>query len=531
MSVPSLRLGSPGGGGAHPAVLERRVRDAVPLALAGAAAVAVATAIAVAVPHPSALPTVAAALGVVGLVALACSPRYGVTLALLALYLGLVDGPLKLITASQAASAARDVLIFAILLGMGVRAAVTRQRIGLPPLAGWVVAFVAFVAIEAANPDTHGVLKILGGYRQQLEWVPFFFFGYLAVRSKERLRKLFVLLGVIALANGVVGAYQSQLSPAQLARWGPGYNERIVGGDGLGGRTYAVEGVGRVRPPALGSDSGFGGSVGVLALPGLLALLAVGRVRRRWPIVLCCLGALLGIATSASRSSLIVAVVGLLAFGLLSLSAGRRARRPRVALGAVVVLAVPVGVVLAASEGNGVFARYEGLVGASARGSGTESKEHDVAQIPRYLAAAPFGVGLGTYGSASGFGGRQKVTIEGQGVSGESAYNLLALEVGLPGLALWVGLSLSVIALAVRGLRRVRDVELRVYLAAVTATFIALTVEGFSGPTLAVTTGAYLWFAAGAVAYWFGGSGRAALTRLRGAGAPSGMDAPGGVAA
>jgi len=46
------------------------------------------------------------------------------------------------------------------------------------------------------------VLKTLGGYRQELEWVPFFFFGYLFVRSKRRLRKLFLLLGVIALANG-----------------------------------------------------------------------------------------------------------------------------------------------------------------------------------------------------------------------------------------------------------------------------------------------------------------------------------------
>ncbi len=507
MSTAPLRLASPLDG-ARPGVRQRRVRDAMLLALGGSLIVAVAVAIATDVPHPSFVLALGLMGGALGLVALMVSTRYELTLALLALYLGLLDGPVKLLSASQAASAIRDILILAILLGMGARTAVSGGRVKLPPLSAWVVAFVAVVLIEAANPATHGILKVIGGFRQQLEWVPFFFFGYLVMRSKERFRKLFLLFGAIALANGVVGAYQSQLTPAQLGSWGPGYNERITGTDGLGGRTYSVEGVGRARPPALGSDSGFGGGVGVLALPGLLALLAVGRVRRRWPIAILCLSALLGIATSASRTSVVIALVALVSFALLSLSAGRRAIRALAALLGVVLLAIPLGMVLVATEGSGVFSRYEGLVTSQSQthGAGSDSKQYDLAQIPRYLANAPFGVGLGTYGSASGFGGRERVTIEGKGVTGESAYNLVSLELGLPGLLLWSGLSLSVIVLAVGGLRRVADLELRIYLAAAFAVFIAFTVEGFSGPTLAVTpAGAYLWFAAGIAAYWFGG--------------------------
>jgi hypothetical protein len=510
MSTPALRLDGPLGG-AHPAVLRRRARETAAIAVGGLVVVAIAIAIAMETPNPNPILVLGAMLGALGLAALALSARYEVTLTLLALYLGLLDGPVKLLSASQAASAARDVLIFAIVIGMAVRAAVARERVRMPPLAAWVAGFVALVLIEAANPGTHGILKAIGGFRQQLEWVPFFCFGYLVMLSKERLRKLFLLFGVIALANGVVGAYQSQLTPAQLASGGPGYGERIAGTDGLGGRTYSVEGVGRARPPALGSDSGFGGGVGVLALPGLLALLAVGGLRRQWPVVLLCLGALLGIATSASRTSIVIAVVALLGFGLLSLSAGRRAIRPLAALLGVVLLAFPLGSVLIATEGQGVFARYESLAGSQAHGPGNDSKERDLAQIPRYAANAPFGVGLGTNGSAAGFGGRERVTIEGKGVTGESAYNLLVLEVGLPGLLLWVGLSLSVIVLAVRGLPRIGDLELRIYLAAVFAVFIAFTVQGLSGPTLAVTpAGAYLWFAAGIAAYWFAGAGRVA---------------------
>ncbi len=46
------------------------------------------------------------------------------------------------------------------------------------------------------------------------------------------------MLGVIALANGVVSAYQTRLTPAQLASWGPGYAERVNGSETLTARRY-----------------------------------------------------------------------------------------------------------------------------------------------------------------------------------------------------------------------------------------------------------------------------------------------------
>ena len=85
------------------------------------------------------------------------------------------------------------------------------------------------VLVEAFNPNTHGILKVVGGFRQQFEWVPFFFFGYLLMRSKDRFRKLFILLGVIALMNGVGQHLQTQLTPSQLPAGGPATRERING--------------------------------------------------------------------------------------------------------------------------------------------------------------------------------------------------------------------------------------------------------------------------------------------------------------
>jgi O-antigen ligase len=512
MSTPQLRVASTLAG-AHPAVRRRQVDQLLLSTLGGLLALALALAIAIGVPHPSLAITAALIAATLGTVALVVSTRYEITVTLVALYLGLLDGPAKLLTASQAASAARDVLIFAIALGMLVRLIVKRERVRLPALFGWVMLFVVVVLVQAVNPETTGFLKVIGGFRQQLEWVPFFFFGYLLMRSTGRFRKLFLLLGVIALANGLVGAYQSRLSPAQLASWGPGYGEKVKGtggGGGLSGRTFVSEGIARPRPPALGSDSGFGGATGALALPGLLMLLAASRLRRRWVVVLLAAGAVLGVATSASRTNLIIAVLALVTYALLSLLAGCRVSRSLLALLAVVALAFPIATALVAADGQGVFARYSSVASPEAAATeGVSYKEKTLTQIPSDLVYAPLGVGLGTYGAAAGFGGKVPLTIEGQGVSGESEYNLVTLELGLPGLAVWVAFTVALIALVLRRLRLIEDPELRLCVVAVCASMITIAVKGFAGPTMATSpAGPFFWFAAGVIAYWLGGAVR-----------------------
>jgi hypothetical protein len=511
MSTPGLRLAG-SGAGAHPALASRRMHDVLLTGSTGLIALMIAMGISLEVPKPNAVLVGAFIVGTVGILALMISTRYEVTLTLVVLYLGLLDGPVKLLSASTAASAARDVLIFAVAIGMLVRMSVSRQSVKMPPLSGWVIAFVGAVVVQAFNPQTASILKVLGGFRQQLEWIPFFFFGYTLLRSKASFRKLFLVFGVIALANGVVGVYQSRLSPGQLGSWGPGYNARINGTGGVSGRTYVVEGVARPRPPALGSDSGFGGGIGILALPGLIALLSTGQLRRRWIAMLFCAGALLGIATAASRSSVIIAVIALLSYAGLSLIAGLKVTRLFAGLLAAMALSVGVGAFLIAEEGNGIFKRQETVTSiSSAENSGASTKVEHIGQIFNDIKGAPFGIGLGTGGSAGGFGGKQKVQIEGQGASGEGALNLVVIETGLPGLLLWIGLSVSVMSLVVRRLRSVADIELRTYLVAAFAVYLAFTAEGFAGPTLAVSpAGTYLWLAPGIAAYWLAGPGRTA---------------------
>ena len=122
-----------------------------------------------------------------------------------------------------------------------------------------MLAFVAVVVLEAFNPKTLNVLKDAAGFREQLQFVPFFIFGWLLVRTKPRLRRMLILLGVIALANGLVATYQTRLSPKQLAAWGEGYAAKF---EGKASRVYKAEGVGHVRPTGLGDESGAGGGSG-----------------------------------------------------------------------------------------------------------------------------------------------------------------------------------------------------------------------------------------------------------------------------
>lgn len=434
-------------------------------------------------------------------------PRLEVTVAFLAVYLGVLDGPIKLMTASQATSAARDVLIAAVCLGAIVRLIARRERLRLPPLSGWALAFAALVLVEAFNPHTHGISKVIGGFRQNLEWIPFFFFGYALMRSHERFRKLFLLLGVLALANGAVSAYQTQLTPAQLASWGPGYSERVNGNyngtTGTTGRKYVVEGVARVRPPGLGSDSGFGGGVGVIALPGTLALLATGRRRRRWVAMLLCLGSALAVATCLGRLQVVGAAVALVCFLVLSLSAGSRVTRPLGALLAVVALALPLGALFVSAAGSELFARYESIEPNKVVQTSTNYKEKSLAMIPHYIASAPFGFGLATAGPATAFGGRVTEELEGHSVTAETQYNFVVDELGLPGLILWAALTLYLLALVLGRLPRIADVDVRIDLAAVFAAVFAYAVMGFRGAFSDTSSaGPYFWFAVGIAAYW-----------------------------
>lgn len=426
---------------------------------------------------------------------LACTKRTNLALALVLLYLGLFDGVVKLSTGSQNATLVRDVLLYAVAIGIAVRSRGPRR---LPALSGWVFAWVAVILVQVANPGNASMFHAVASTRQDLEFVPLFFIGFVAVRTKASLHAFFALMLAVASINGAVAVYQSTLSPAQLATWGPGYSNLIT--NGTAGRTFfSANGTEAVRPPALGSDEGFGGVVGATALPGGIVLLIAYR-RRKWLlalIVLGVIGAVVGVLTSQARSAVVMAVVSLLAV-LAVICVGHQARRAVIGLLVVAAIAV-VGVEVTGSYSQNAFARYSSIAPGSAGSTIVDYRSSTWATVPVYLHEIPLGAGLGLVGSAVGKAGGSTTSTW----NAESEFNYLIVEAGIPGLLVLLGFQWMLFRTVVTGVRRERDPDVVLLMAGVAAPLFGYFAGWFVGVYTAETPGdAFLWFAAGVLSWW-----------------------------
>lgn len=434
------------------------------------------------------------------------SERYELTLAVLMLYIGLLDGYVKLKLNTSWATLGRDALLYAIVAGALARAAVRHREIHLPPLTGWVLAFSAVVLMQVFNPAAGSWSHAIAAVRPHLEFVPLFFLGYWTMRSKQRLRGFLALLLVVAAANGVVSVLQFNMTPEQFARWGPGYNARIYGTSTISARSFVDSNdTLRTRPFGLGGDAGFGGIIGLLAVPAALALV-LARARAR-PLVLgltlvLATGAAAGVITSQARVAVISSVLAALAFGILA-SVSRRVIGTLVALlvGSAVALAT---VSIVTDNSHSQFRQYKTITPDRVLTTTYDYRRDTLAQIPEYATRFPLGAGIGSAGPAVGYGGPTR----GSNLNAESEPTYLLIELGIPGLLVLLGLNLTLFGLALRRTHRLPDAELRLLLAALLAPLFAVFATWIVGIASASTpTAPYFWFVAGIAAYWLAGTG------------------------
>jgi hypothetical protein len=425
------------------------------------------------------------------------SERYEATLAVLLLYLGLLDGFLKLASGSSVATLGRDVLLYAITLGALTRMILRKTALTLPPFTGIVLAWVAVCVMQVANPSDVSVTHAVAALRQHLEFVPLFFFGYFVLRGERRLAGLLLLLVIVAALNGVVDLIQTRLTPNQLAAWGPGYSGLENGtATGVARVFYTATGA-QVRPPGLGGEDGFGGLVGLIALPGAIALLSSARrsIKLGWILIPGTVLTIVGIVTSQTRLAVVAAVVAAVAFSALTLTS----RRGLVAL----LLTTAVGMAgyfVASNFVSGSASRYSSIAPSRVLHTAVTERQGTLALIPTYIAHYPLGAGLGSVGPAAGssIGG---VTV-GKGLNGESELTFLLVETGVPGLLVMMIVAIGTIRAGL-GLRRVADPGLQRCLMALTAVVIALLAAWLYAPVTADSPSApFLWLTAGCLVYW-----------------------------
>jgi len=421
------------------------------------------------------------------------------SLAVLGLYLGLLDGYLKLRTGNQAITLARDGLVIAIAGGALLRSMNSHKPMALPPLGGLVIAFAAVVFIELFNPSAPGIIQGLAGVRTHLEFVPLFFLGYAFVRRESQVRGLVIILVVCAAAGGVVSLIQSLLTPEQFARWGPGYSERILGtGVFAGAGRQGIDAAGNlsVRPFGLGSDEGAGALVAALGLPGLIALLMNASGKARLALAPAAVGIALAVIVSGSRGATVAAIVSVLAFGLVA-AVSKDARRAIVGLALGAALLFIVAQQLGPS--NPAKNRARSVAPDKILTTFSQERGSSVRLFEDYAARYPLGLGVGTVGPAATVAGQRNRT----GLNTETLWNYLVIETGLAGLAIILALFFRLMWLALTRTRRIVDPTIRLYLAALAAPLFSMVVAGFGGiSTIAVPFGPYLWLAAGVLSYW-----------------------------
>lgn len=428
--------------------------------------------------------------------------RTSLALALLMLYLGTLDGYLKLRTGSNLVTFARDALLYAIVVGLLVRAAVQGTRVSLPPLSGWVIAFVVLVLVQIANPQAGSLYHSLAGVRQNLEFVPLFFLTFMFVRTAKALRSFVVLLAVVAAANGAVSYAQFRITPQQLASWGPGYAQRILGQGqfAFAGRTfYATTGQELNRPFGLMSDAGGGGLVGALSLGGILALASMRNRRRYFALAaIAAVAAVVGIATSQARSAVVGGVVIVLAYALLTVTS-RRAVGMLLGIAALAAVAY-VGVSIVTANSQSAIFRYKGVSTSQIVHTTAQARGASIALIPQNIVHHPLGAGLGVAGPAAGVSGAPALA----GVAdAENEFSFATLESGVGGMLALVGFTVLLFVLGLKRCRHEPDPEARVLLAGVVAPIGGMLALYWVGPLTPTTPyGPYLWAAGGIVSYW-----------------------------
>jgi hypothetical protein len=425
------------------------------------------------------------------------TPHTGRALALLVLYLGLFDGYLKLRTNNQLATLGRDLLLYALAAGALLRASRRGNALRWPRLSGVVIAFVAVALVQILNPANAGYGRSIAALRPHLEFVPLFFLGFAVLRTRQAVVVLLWLIVVVGAVNGIVSLIQFNLSPSELASWGPGYADRIEGRS-VSGRLFVDEGgERRTRPFGLQADSGGGGVVGLLAAPAALALFMIVRGIRRLALVPLAAGVVLAVVTSQSRGPLLAALIALAVFALLVVTSRRVATYIGGMTVAAVVVYVVVGLVTASSD-SGLFDRYRTVAPSQVVQTTYDYRRDTIALIPEYLREFPLGAGLGSVGPGASFGSARRSNL-----NGESEWTFLIVELGIPGLVVLFTFVTTVLLRVLTRMRTLYAGDDRVVLAALAAPLFALFLLWSIGTVTATSPSApFLWAVSGALAWW-----------------------------
>jgi hypothetical protein len=157
-----------------------------------------------------------------------------------------------------------------------------------------------------------------------------------------------------------------------------------------------------------------------------------------------------------------------------------------------------VAIVAVGSLDSGAFYRYGSIAPSKVVSTTYSSRQATWATTLQYVGEIPLGAGLGTVGPAAGKAGGVLTNW-----NAESQFSFLIVELGVPGLAVFLLFQAALCSTIVRGLRRERDPRTVVLMAAIAAPLFGYAVNWLVGVnTTSPPNAPYLWLAAGVISWW-----------------------------
>jgi len=355
-----------------------------------------------------------------------------------------------------------------------------------PPYLVLVVGYLGLVAVEALNPHLASFPMWVAGMRTSYMYVILYLVAFQVFRSNPQLVRLAKVLGGIAVVTALGAIVESSLG----LYWVKQHQlQAYIDASYLG-----VSGEWVIRPSSIGNGPGSAAMMEYIGAMALFALAASDQANRRRLVWLAAAALVLGgVLLGATRIIWLQMAIALVVFVVMG-------RGPRTRLARVLRMALPVAIGIAISvefSGGEIAARYQTL--ETPVGTYRAERYGALLALPRIAADYPLGAGVGWNAPRRDLLAPLNV-VEAVEYSGVHNYlSILTLELGIPGLVLFVAFSSLIILRGFRALRRSAS-QNNVVSSAYFAIFVSMFLSFLAGGGLIGWPGEYYWIFAGIIA-------------------------------
>jgi len=376
----------------------------------------------------------------------------------------------------------RDIL-FIVVVGYWVTFRRRGASFDNPPYPRLLSFYLGLVCVEALNPHLPSLFVWLAGVRTSYMYALLYFVAFRVFDTEERVVRLARWIGVIAVITALGAMIESVLGLDWVYR----NNVRTF----INAVYVGASGAWVIRPSSIGTGPG---SAAMMEYMGAIALfgLAFTHTRARWRILdLCGAGlALGGVLLSASRVFWLQAAVGIVVFavvgghGLL-----RRATYILVPAGA----AVGLSVLFSRGEISARFQTFETPLVTYLTEPSASQRYYGLVALPRVVSDFPLGAGVGWNAPRQDllapYYGEDMIAYAGV----HNYLSILALEVGVLGLVVFLTFSLGVSLRGLRALRLGTNSRRHLLFAAYYAIFVSILLTFLVGGGIIGWPGEYYW--------------------------------------